>query len=366
MNIVIVGIGMIGARHVACFGRAGHRITTVDRKEGADHDRVADVPARSDVDAWVVATPTATHLAVVSEILRCQPNARILLEKPACYPAELGDLVDLVRRHPRARIVVNDVYAHSRVVRRFAESVHRAAAGDPIRKITIEFTKNRVLDIANGRFVDTQYGEAGYECFHMLSILRAILPAGHYERYLRTNPALVTPEMRVRTAVPELPEVELYTSSGGAIGFAGLAGFAFSASTAKRYLARSIIPFSAELRYRFADVELVSGKHVTLVFEPSYGVAADYKNEHTVHVRDAGSQQRVTVSGNHFEEALLAQLDFLCGADEGTAVLRLAEHRLMAALGLTAATGSFAWPVEPELQVGLPGNGEELARFGSA
>ncbi|WP_194832935.1 Gfo/Idh/MocA family oxidoreductase [Nocardia sp. XZ_19_369] len=333
MRIVVIGAGMIGARHAAYFAQAGHQVSTVDQKAAADFDRLALVPDPAEVAAWVVATPTATHLPVLGEVLSYQRDARILLEKPACYPTEFADLTRLVRRYPRARIVVNDVYAYSAAVRRFTESVRQFRASDQIRKITIEFTKNRERDVANGRFVDTQYGEPGYEFFHMLSILRSVLPVDQYQTYLRTVPISVTPEMRVCTSIPGLPEVEIYASSKGVIGFADLAGFAFSGDIAKDHIHRALIPYGDELRYRFADVEFASGRHVTLVFEPHYGVAVDYKNEHAVHIRDAASQHRFTVSGNHFKEALLIQLDLLCRTAVSTPPLRLPEHQFMADLG---------------------------------
>lgn len=332
-RIVIIGVGMIGARHVRCFARAGHQIVTVDRRSGADFAEIAQVPDPSTVDSWAVATPTATHLTVVEEILRHQPHARILLEKPACYPAEIAELVRVIGRHPLARVVVNDVYEYSATVRRLAESVREYAELDPISKVIIEFTKNREHDVANGRFVDTQYGEAGYEFFHMLSILRAILPPEMYQTYLRTPPTSITPEMRVRTSAPDLPDIELYASTTGAIGYANLAGFAFSDNSAKSCLMNSHIPYGADLRYRFADVELRSGRHITLVFEPCYGMPVDYKNMHAVHIHDAATQQQFMISGNHFEEALLLQLNLLRQAETGTSLIRLAEHEYMAGLG---------------------------------
>ncbi|QIS03364.1 hypothetical protein F5X71_14470 [Nocardia brasiliensis] len=333
MRIAVIGLGMIGARHAEYFGQAGHEVVTVDRRGGADFDHLAAVPDPSEVAAWVVATPTATHLPVVTEILRGRPDARILLEKPACYPAELPDLARLGRQYPQARIIVNDVYAYSAAVRQFAESVREFGRADEPKKITIEFTKNREHDIANGRFVDTRYGEAGYEFFHMLSILRSILPPERYRRYLRTEPVSITPEMRVRTRATDLPEIELYASSKGDIGHADLAGFAFPGDLARDCLRHSLVPYGAEFRYRFADVELASGRHVTLVFEPHFGVAHDYKNLHAVYIRDAVMRQQFTLCGNHFKEGLLIQLDLLCGTVTPVPPMRLPEHRFMAALG---------------------------------
>ncbi|MFI9456953.1 Gfo/Idh/MocA family oxidoreductase [Amycolatopsis sp. NPDC052450] len=362
-TIVIVGLGKIGSLYAACYGQAGHRVRTVDLGDGADWDRVDEVPDPSDVDAWVVATPTATHLTVVDEILRLQPDARILLEKPACYPDELDALVRTVLRHPRARIIVNDVYSHSEAVQRFAASVREAGEFDPIRKVTIEFTKNREFDVANGRFVDTQYGEAGYEGFHMLSILRAVLPADQYRTYLRTAPSSVTAEMRVLTSAIGLPDVELYTSSTGAVAFPALAGFAFPEDVSRDFIAPAAIPYGSEFRYRFADVEFHSGKHVTLVFEPFFGSDLDHKNIHAVHIRHAGdllepvAARHFLITVNHFKEALLTQLDLLGHLDEGTTVTRPAEHRFLAALGSAMFTGTFPQTTENDH--------EEFARIGS-
>ncbi|WP_414939372.1 hypothetical protein [Amycolatopsis sp. cmx-11-51] len=354
LKIVIVGLGKIGSLYATCYGEAGHRIRTVDTGNNADWDRVDHVPDPSGVDAWVVATPTATHLSVVGEILLIQPDARVLLEKPACYPEDLAALQRTIRRNPRARIIVNDVYSRSEAVRHFAESVRQVGASGPIKKITVEFTKNRELDVANGRFVDTQYGEAGYEGFHMLSILRAILPTEQYRTYLRTMPESVTAEMRVRTSAAGLPDVELYTSSTGAIAFAGLAEFAFSEGVSRNYLDPSEIPYGSEFRYRFADVEFDSGEHVTLVFEPFFDSDLDYKNLHVVHLRnatcppDAASARRSVIAVNHFKEALLTQLELLHRIDEGTTVIRPAEHRFLAALGSAMFTGTFPSTTESD------------------
>lgn len=330
--IVVVGVGMIGSRHADCFRRAGRRVVTVDGKNGADFDRAAAVPNPTRVDTWVVAVPTSAHLPVLREILDRQPNAHILLEKPACDHDEIADLDRIIRQHPDARVVVNDVYAYSESVRRFASLAKEFGELDQIRKITVEFTKNRQLDVSNGRFVDTGYGEAGYEFFHMLSILRSVLPADQYRKYLRVDPITVTPEMRVRTLADDLPEVELYSSSAGVIGFPALAAFAFTGRRAMRQLARSRIPWGDEMRYRVADVEFRSGRHVTLTFECSYGSDADYKNKHSIHVRDIATHYQILVAGNHFEEAILTQSRLLRKPTVDTELMRLPEHDYLARL----------------------------------
>ncbi|WP_225845421.1 hypothetical protein [Streptomyces sp. HPF1205] len=309
-----------GSVPIAGFGppRPGHRATAGEPDEVGDPAAVGGLAAVDDpagVDAWIVAVPTPLRLALVRRLLRLDPAARVLLEQPACPPGDLPVLLRLLTAHPRARVLVNDIYAHSPAVRLFARVLRDVSDSEPggrIARVTVEFTKNRERDIARGRFVDSHYGVAGYEWPHMLAVVRAILPPGEYESYLRTPPVLVTPEMRVvGGGGPRLPEIELYSSVRGRIGFPRIAGDSFRYPLARRRIARGHIPYGSELRYRFADVVLTSGTRVTLVFEPHYQTGQDYKNTHAVHVRDAAGHRTHLVTGNHLREALLDGLDAL-------------------------------------------------------
>jgi hypothetical protein len=354
MKVAVIGLGAAGARCTAQLRADGHQVLTV-APSGADAADPAGLGDPAAVAAWVVAAPPPAHLALVRRLLRLDPAARILLEQPACPPQDLPALLRVLDTHPGARVIVNDVYAYSPAVRRFAGLVRAAeesGPGDRIVRITVEFTKNRERDIARGRCVDPHYGAVGYEWLHMLAIVRSVLPRAEYERYLRTPPALVTPEMRmVSGGGPRLPEIELYASTHGRVGFPRIAGDAYSYPIGRRRIARGHIPYGSELRYRFADVAFASGARVTLVFEPGYQTALDYKNTHAVLVRDAGGHRTHPVVGNQLREALAAQLAALTdpGADQGLAGLRLPEHHHLAALagypqahhaGLTArATG---------------------------
>jgi hypothetical protein len=382
MRIAVLGAGATGARYATQLRADGHRVVVLDsagsaRSGGARSGgfRAAGGPGSGPgpeaalglgsvdpgmVDVWAVATPTPTRLGLLRGLLRLDPAARVLLEQPACSPADLPALADTAHAHPRARIAVNDVYGHSSAVRRFAEVVaavaEREPGGDRMARITVEFTKNRERDVEHGRFVDTEYGAAGYEWFHMLSILRAILPPAGYAAYLGGTPEQIAPEMRVvMNGRPGLPEIALHASTHGRIGFPGAACFAFSYPLARRRISRGHIPYGSELRYRFAEVEFVSGARVTLVFEPRYQTAKDYRNVHTVHVRDAAGAPRggsaagwagraahraYPLAVNQLREALAAQLAALTAPDRTPAAgpadraagLRPAEHRHLAML----------------------------------
>lgn len=332
MKVAVVGVGAIGSRHAAYLRGVGHRVITVDCDRPADFSAVGDLTAASDVDAWIISTPTDTHLQVVGEILERTPAARMLVEKPVCEPRDLPRLEQFILDHQDACIVVNDVYEHSLAVRHFARLAHEYHNTDPIRKITVEFTKNRKLDADQGRFIDTSYGDVGYEWFHMLAVLRSLLPSTQYQQYLARRPPVITSEVRVRTPVSDLPEIELYASIEGEILFREPTSFAFTSPLVRDQISRGAIPYGSDLRYRFANVETRSGAMLTLVFEPHFGMEPDYKNRHTIHVRGTEVPHSLTVSGNQLHNALSVQLRKLVNGDPGTSQIRLPEHRHMSML----------------------------------
>ncbi|WP_180931236.1 Gfo/Idh/MocA family oxidoreductase [Streptomyces sp. AJS327] len=336
MRIAVAGIGAIGSRHVENIREVGHQAVTVDCARPADYAHVGQVASPGDLDAWVVATPTETHLSVVEQILRRDGGARVLVEKPVCSPRDLASLTRVVANHPHARITVNDIYAHSAAVRKFAEVVREIREKpDPIRKVSVEFTKNRCRDVSLGRFVDTQYGEAGYEWFHILSVLRAVLPSADYDVLVRSAPGFVTPDVSVDVMLPGLPDIELHASTVGRIRFGKLGEPALRSPLALEHTAEGFIPFGSEFRYRFARVEFASGREALLAFEPYFGEAKDYRNTHLINVRDPlgpPEWRSYTITSNQLREGLLVQLHNLVRGYDGPQGIRLPEHRYLTAL----------------------------------
>lgn len=338
MKFAVVGVGSIGSLYVEYLRGAGHEVVTADPFRKADAADVEDLTAGLDKNAmpaaWVVAAPTEVHLQTVGKILNADRGARILLEKPACFPGELGALRDLCRRHPDAGVLVNDVYEHSRVVRLFTDTVRSTGAPRDISRVVVEFTKNRGLDQDRGRFVDHGYGEVGYEWFHMLSLLRAVLPPAEYARYLETARLCPPPDLRVCMTEQGLPRIDLHTSMSGRIAFAESAGFAYRGDEARRCLDRAVIPYASPFRYRFARVEFTSKASVTLAFESGFGSTNDDKNTHSVHVCNGLSRQSFTIVGNQLSQALFSQLHALLKKPRGLVELRSREHEHMAAMAL--------------------------------
>jgi predicted dehydrogenase len=329
LRVCVVGVGHIGSSYLPALAALGHQVITVDIKGHAEHLTISGVPYHPGVDVWVIATPTQTHLDVLLDILTRNPAALVLLEKPAVRIAELGVLETLGDAHPEARIVVSDLYAHSAAVRAFADSVRSLTRnGGDLRTVTIEFTKNRAQDEDQGRFVDADYGPIGYEWFHLLSILRQVLPARMYQRWRQTGPAELTDASLV-PAGTGLPEIRLYSSVAGQIGHPALGRPFVASAEGRRYLAAAQIPYGAQFRYRIANAETESGATATLVFEPFSRWTRDSRNKHTVHVRDGANRVSTVVHSNHLAEALGSQLSELVTRSNVQHRLHLAEHEFL-------------------------------------
>ncbi|ORW12644.1 hypothetical protein AWC15_15465 [Mycobacterium lacus] len=135
---------------------------------------------------WVVSNPTADHLSTLRSVFRWQPNARIMLEKPAFSSQEIDEIRGLLAEHPQARLMVNQLYRHSRVVSLLRAAMPHAGGRCP-DSIEIAFTRDHRLDNPTGRFSDvsdTDYHVLGYEWIHMLSVLEGLLPRAAWQQYL--------------------------------------------------------------------------------------------------------------------------------------------------------------------------------------
>ncbi|MFC7640252.1 hypothetical protein ACFQX6_03845 [Streptosporangium lutulentum] len=193
----VVGYGTVGRLHAQILTEAGAELTIVDPKH-QDLPRtcqtfrhgVDDLPATvsAGVGMWSVCCPTADHLPVLRSILTHDPQARILLEKPACQGHEIDALIGLLEEHPNARIVITDQYQHARALDVVTDLISAYEPGASASHIEVTFTKDRSADIAGGRFVDRSYGVLGYEWLHMLAVLRRLIPAEVFDAYLTAHP----------------------------------------------------------------------------------------------------------------------------------------------------------------------------------
>lgn len=194
MHVTVVGYGTTGKLDAGILRRAGFKVSVVD-PQPAEHPvdvqvwhAIDEIPCRtrSDVDMWVVSNPTADHLSTLRSVFRWQPNARIMLEKPAFSSQEIDEIRGLLAEHPQARLMVNQLYRHSRVVSLLRAAMPHAGGRCP-DSIEIAFTRDHRLDNPTGRFSDvsdTDYHVLGYEWIHMLSVLEGLLPRAAWQQYL--------------------------------------------------------------------------------------------------------------------------------------------------------------------------------------
>ncbi|MEU8042413.1 hypothetical protein [Streptosporangium sp. NPDC049078] len=201
MTVCMVGYGAAGRLHAQLLADSGAQLVVVDPKHQdlpkeyrTFSHGVDELPPQvaAGVGMWSVCCPTADHVPVLRSILAHDPQARILLEKPACQGHEIGELARLVGEHPAARVMVTDQYRHARALDVAADLIEEHEPGTPIHRLTVTFTKDRSADIAGGRFVDRSYGVLGYEWLHMLAVLRRFLPADVFAAYLASPPRRAT------------------------------------------------------------------------------------------------------------------------------------------------------------------------------
>ncbi|WP_240152037.1 Gfo/Idh/MocA family oxidoreductase [Streptomyces mobaraensis] len=235
-HVCVVGHGVAGRLHRQLLEGMGLSVSVVDPAAPRHDTPVAtaatltELPADRPVDVWSVCTPTAAHVHTVAAVLDRDPEARVLVEKPACRSWEGPELSALLDAHDRARLVVMNQYAHAKAPAILEAVRAEFAPRHPVRAVRVAFCKDRREDIAAGRFVDLDYGVFGYEWLHMLAVLGSLLPAPAFDRYLRDAPAphavRIARDPRLastaahetttlRTADGSAVEIELYSTITG-------------------------------------------------------------------------------------------------------------------------------------------------------
>ena len=222
----VIGYGTAGQLHAGILATEGAELAVIDPKHQdlprAGHQEfqaaIDDLPAAlaSGIALWSVCCPTAGHLPSLRAILARDPQARVLLEKPACQAHEIPELTALLAAHPAARVAVIDQYQHSTVLPEVARLIAATEPGRPIDRITCTFAKDRTADIARGRFIDRSYGVLGYEWLHMLAAIRHLIPPAAFTAYLSSAPgeAEFQPAYDDRLFISALAEQASVTADG--------------------------------------------------------------------------------------------------------------------------------------------------------
>jgi predicted dehydrogenase len=142
LNIAVAGCGGWGPNHVRNFSTlAGSRVLAVADPDQSRLRRIAEqwpavrleadwtaLTKAPDIDAIVVATPTATHAEIVRGALRA--GKHVLCEKPLCaVTAEARELADLAAQR-RLVLMVGHVFLFNAGVRKLRELVSSGDLGE--------------------------------------------------------------------------------------------------------------------------------------------------------------------------------------------------------------------------------------------
>ncbi|MFB8352894.1 ABC transporter ATP-binding protein [Streptomyces niveus] len=231
VRLCVVGHGTAGDLHRSLLEELGYAVCVVDPaptvpvKDAPLFDTPEAARRSLRIDAWSLCTPTEHHLKGIQHLLSLEPGVRLLVEKPICRAGDLISLADLLTAHPRARLLVMDQYRHAVAVDRLLSVLAELPDRPRTSEIRIGFAKDRLPDIAAGRFVDRDHGVFGYEWLHMLALLRRMLPTTSYDAYMSADPrgnrlSVVTHPDLVSTSALEQTrvggvEVELYSTICG-------------------------------------------------------------------------------------------------------------------------------------------------------
>ena len=164
---------------------------------------------------WDICVSTHQHVCVIEEIINYAPNANILVEKPICGFKQIKKLKKALKNF-KGKLVVNENYASSQISILVKETVWEKLKFLP-RLITVEFTKNRLLDNKQGRFIDHELGVIGYEGSHMVEIASQISKE-------ELNQAMITSKyyecentLEIKAKLKSKIKLCLYTSISGQI-----------------------------------------------------------------------------------------------------------------------------------------------------
>src|SRR5262249_26965882 len=142
IGIGIIGLGHWGPNHLRVFNQSrGARVVaaadpSADRRRHVStlyrdvelFENAADLLARMDVDAVVIATPARSHYALTKAALRA--GKHVLLEKPMCTSlSEARDLVAIAARVRRA-LVHAHVFLYNAGIRYLRDGLLRGDFGD--------------------------------------------------------------------------------------------------------------------------------------------------------------------------------------------------------------------------------------------
>jgi len=183
MDVIVVGYGKIGRIKAFIWKALGRKVTvydvTDDKKQQALDDGFTLYDSSQTYGDLVVdiSTPASFHLQSLEWVLEnINPLPRgVLIEKPLASDLTEIKAVEALLAKPEnstfaQSIAVNESYYLSSALQYVANDIFQNNL--EVLSVSSELSKNRLDDVANGRFIDKQLGSLGIELPHMIAMVQ--------------------------------------------------------------------------------------------------------------------------------------------------------------------------------------------------
>ncbi|VTS14054.1 Gfo/Idh/MocA family oxidoreductase [Streptococcus pseudoporcinus] len=175
-NILIIGFGKIGKIKANKWLSRGYNVYVKDLKFSNmkllnNNSDVLDDLSRH-YFTIEICTPTNNHLRALKTVIKKYLYSYISIEKPLCNRLEdLEEIVALLKKQPHLckNIFVSEQYFYSKILKKLLQL--ESFSFDQARKITINFSKDRLKDNENGRFLDNGLLGYGIEIPHIIAVI---------------------------------------------------------------------------------------------------------------------------------------------------------------------------------------------------
>jgi predicted dehydrogenase len=146
-DVLVIGAGSIGERHIRCFGSTGRaRVSFVEVREelrnqiaerypGTKPYASLDAALEQRFDAALIATPAQMHITQATQLV--ERGIHVLVEKPLSITTEgVANLIDLVKRKG---VVAGVAYVHraNPVLAGMREAIRSGAFGRPVEVVGV-------------------------------------------------------------------------------------------------------------------------------------------------------------------------------------------------------------------------------------
>lgn len=184
MDVLVVGYGKIGQIKADIWRSLGRNVYVYDTDTGKiELAKANGCSAHSNRHHYSddliadISTPAMCHLQSLEWLLKYVNPSRIVVEKPlASTAAEKEAWLKLLTSKEfvgvEQRIAVNESYYLSTALQYVVNDIKQHDYH--IQSVRAELSKNRLPDVADGRFVDEHLGSLGIELPHMLAMLQRL------------------------------------------------------------------------------------------------------------------------------------------------------------------------------------------------